>query len=447
MGPASQQILTAQTGSECHPGEATMRYTNVSQESLVSSGLTQYDFRTLTGVQASYLVSLGYSLAGNDWYIPTNFNCPVQASNCTYNDIEIIHTKPTCHLGDYNTTMFVDPDAQNTTITPAKKYGYSSDYLTYKDPTVPQFRYDASMLHRTYADFFNRTNVQPNMTYDPSNLQYVGNQTFVALTNQGNINLLTTESDKISVHVCTLSSYLNLTSITVSGRDWWTNVTNTTPINIDYNKLINNSYWASGSSTPSDLIMLNAYAIQMTLVAQLVNIRKWELLEIVRSWKHDADENNRNNIEAFSGDLFKKADQLLMLGRPEALGPISGTACYDIPMSYHLNPAAYYTLCLVLLIPLAWWVCVWMLALHRADGVSRGNSQIALLVTGLTKAARRKFKGYSHADSTTVFNHATKVDIVFGETYSRSHRRGHVAFGLPDELAPIKQRRRSLPRV
>lgn len=34
------------------------------------------------------------------------------------------------------------------------------------------------------------------------------------------------------------------------------------------------------------------------------------------------------------------------------------------------------------------WIVVWILSLYHTNGVSRGNSQIALLVTGLTAAVR-----------------------------------------------------------
>lgn len=446
MGPASQQILTAEPGSVCYPDDAMMRYTNVSQENISQLDLPNYDIRSMAGVTVSYLVSLGYNLAVQNWTVPTYFNCPVEAANCTFSDIEIVHNEANCQPGDYNTTMFVDPDAPDTTTTAAGKFNRLIDSIYYESPRLPLMFYDGSMLHRTSYDIYNYTGGQTNMTYDPANLQYVGNQTFVVLKSKGTVDVRRLQSDDIEVSVCTLSSYLNRTHFTISGRDWWETVSETIPINIDYNKLINTSYWVSGSSTREDLVMLNAYAIQMTLARTLVTMPTSQLQDnIISKWV--TNNGRTGSLQYLLSDLFKKADQTLMLGRPEALAPVSGTACYQIPMSYHLNPAAYYTLCLVLLIPLAWWVFVWVLALRRADGVSRGNSQVALLVTGLTKAARKRFKGYSHADQAAIFKRANKVDIVFGETQSRSHRRGHVAFGLPDELAPIRQRRRSLPRV
>ncbi|KAI9497942.1 hypothetical protein BDB00DRAFT_802707 [Zychaea mexicana] len=281
---------------------------------------------------------------------------------------------------------------------------------------------------------------------------FAGEQSMVVLSYNGTatpVQGLTLE--EVKVHECTFVPYINRTSLVFLERDGKREAVETTPIEMDYALLSDEAHWSDDSSiTEQDRLMLNAYALQVAELRAIIDQDQDEFNDHVSSEWYFVN-SDINTIENFLKHLASRMDLIIVFGRPERLGTVGGEACYNLPTQYHVDPAAYYTLSLSLLVPMVWWVSVWIFALRRTGGVSRGNSQVLLLVAGFTAALRRRFKGMSHASASAIFERAKQTDVKFGElTYSssstdlhrhqQSTRRGHITFGTPDQISPLFQR-------
>ncbi|KAL1932314.1 hypothetical protein VTP01DRAFT_9370 [Rhizomucor pusillus] len=119
---------------------------------------------------------------------------------------------------------------------------------------------------------------------------------------------------------------------------------------------------------------------------------------------------------------------------------LSKCSSIQVPSTFNLSRPSYYAVSLVLLVPLIWWVSVWILSLYRTNGVSRGQSLVALLVAGLTPAVQREFQGMSQADQYTLIKYARGVRVRLGEV---GVEEAHATLGLSHEVEPLRVRRNS----
>lgn len=95
MGPASQQIITAENVSFCTNMFQSRIYYNHPYYIDFSGLKYPYDMRTHTGIKRDYPVRLGYDtvIARGDQFnfadnlIPTSYMCDNLAVNCTFRDV------------------------------------------------------------------------------------------------------------------------------------------------------------------------------------------------------------------------------------------------------------------------------------------------------------------------------------------------------------------------
>lgn len=452
FGPVSQVLLVPSDKPDCYDIGASLTY-NPADSTALWTLKYPYDPRTNIGVKNGYAIVYGFDTAAYHFRYPVTSTCKRNATECTFNDIPVMRTEIDCQPGSFQETQVYDGRTR-TTQTLAQYYNYSNgDPSTH--PSVPAFYYAGSMQGRTMYDFPTyATPVNLNATFNPALLAYVGNQTFVVVSHQGRAdNASTVTADNASVSECTLLSYVDTTKVTLQGRKTTLDVVASRPIAMDFTKLANASYWQAvtiSSTYPlppqaaADLTMMTMYSLQVGMVNNLVILNQETLQgRIAGQWVSNNGE--RNTIENMINDMIHSADRFATFSAQTLEFMVQwGRACYPNGTVYHTNPAAFYTFSLIPLVPVVWWVTLWVISLYQMNGIMRGNSQIALLVTGLTAAARQKFKGLSHAGQNTLFKYASHVDITFGEVKRADDRPGHVAFGLQDEMNPIRARRRSV---
>ncbi|KAI9497941.1 hypothetical protein BDB00DRAFT_935978 [Zychaea mexicana] len=437
MGPSSQQILTAYPTSYCEYQDVLGRYTNLLQnETIASWDLDTRDIRSLRGTIANYLLQMAMAGTAQSWNIPMSDLCPASAANCTIEAIPIVYNVVRCSPGSFNETLVVsEQDRSVKTVQEYYNYTDGEDYQTL--PHAPNFLYGGNMQYRTTYDLGNYTQAiqaggeggggggggGATTTNDsttapqpvpPAGTAFAGEQTLVAISHLGTASPWLVRGSEIAVHECTLVPYLNRTTFIFLERGGGLlDYLETTPIEMDYALLSNASHWNNlDNLSDQDRIMVNAYGLQVAELTYLIDQNMKEFNDDVSTmWSVKNSDND--TIENFLQDLVYRMDRIVVFGRPEGAYSVGGMVCYDLPTQYHVDPAAYYTLSLCLLIPMFWWVVVWILALYRSDGVSRGNSQVVLLVTGLTAALRRQLKGMSHASVNDIFERAKKTNVKF----------------------------------
>lgn len=449
LGPMSQEILkTSDDISYCVLGDANMTFTNITSYDMSSLSATTstYDMRLNYGLKSENLLFLAFDTTASNTSSTANYRCPNNALNCTFDNVKFLHTKLECEPASFETASIVDAKTGNPTTLPDYYHYNDADPSSY--PALPMVFYDGTMHGRTYYDVFQAS--VPRIANDsiiPDIRARVGDQTFVRLSYQGRADNATAKSDQIQVDRCTIRTYRNNTVFAVlNRRETRPIVQSSDPVQIDYDLLSNRTYWQPLSYgqylSVDSMTMLNAYSYQLSIIAILTNMNEHALRNrIAHGWAEaNAD---RNTIDNFFADMLHKSDLSLVITNPAWYLAFPGWACYSNGTMFELDAGAYYSISLVCLIPLLWWITMWIIALYQTNGISRGNSQIALLVTGLTAAAREKFKGMSHAGQNTLFRYANQVDIKFGETKRADGRPGHIAFGLQEELHPIRARRRS----
>ncbi|KAI7852971.1 hypothetical protein BDC45DRAFT_536812 [Circinella umbellata] len=452
IGPSSQQVLSAHALSYCD-NSVQFRFTDVTNEMFASWKQSDKDIRSLSGITANYLVEMAIDGVGQEYNFPLNTNCPPDAKNCTIVGMPTLINKVECTPGIFNqTTIISEQDRSVMTVQQYYNFTDGFDYMT--RPRTPRFFYAGSMQHRTGYDISNFSlpeeskaistePITPDNTTTASTA-YAGDQVFVIVSSNGTANVNTIEyADEIVVHECKLVPYLNRTDFAIMGHDAELTYHDSTPIEMNYELLSDKSHWNRSDNeddySSEDKIILNAYAIQVAALNYIITQDQSEFNDRnTASWAIRKDRDGKNTIEYFIYILILRISQAVTLGRPVSLSPVDGVACFDLPTRYHLDPASYYTFCLCLLIPVFWWVLAWVIALYRAGGVSRGNSQVLLLVTGFTAALRKQFKGLSHADANTIFTRAKKANVKFGElTTEHARKRGHVSFGTPEQISSL----------
>ncbi|KAI8139275.1 hypothetical protein BJV82DRAFT_660056 [Fennellomyces sp. T-0311] len=442
LGPAAQTLITIHEQSFCEYSDASrLNYNNLSQTHF-SSLRYPFDQRSNFGLKHSYFITYGFDSASGDSDTSINYSYDTKTINITFPNIEMMETDIECREGSFSETQIINNQTR-TAQTLAEYFGSTV-------PVAPRVFFSGSMFNRTIYDLvYARVPVFLQEGISPGARAVVGDQTFVIFSYKGQASVATIERPEDAVvHECTLRTYKVYNNITTGLGQGHTLIHNEKKelVDMDYNLLCNASHWYERPEGPS-MFMLNAYSYQLSLINNL-NILKSSVFQnrLADGWaKNNPD---RNTIENFMRDTFSKTDQALSFLRPEYLvRGIVGIGCFKDDTIYRIDPVAFYILSLICLIPLVWWLVMWIIGLYQTNGISRGNSQIALLVTGFTKRAADQFKGLSHTGQQQLFEKATDVNIYFGEVKRMDNKPGHVAFGLENELHPLRTRRRSLTRA
>ncbi|KAI8370490.1 uncharacterized protein BYT42DRAFT_582602 [Radiomyces spectabilis] len=441
MGPASQQILTTFSTDLCTSMFGNVfTVNNVQNQTIVDTVDISRNIHKLTEIEEDYLIPFALKRAAYHLDPPYSFICPAEALNCSYNSVPILYTVPECTQGSLQTKV-VDVAAKNVT-TLYDLFSYNSTMqLAILQPQLPRIYYAESMLGRTAAEL----DALPRVTWGTgANItlsQYIGDQSFVVATLRNTTETNYANAKDVVVLQCTLRSFsteVTFTYDTAAQKMSWKE-DRSLPLKFDYESMVTDA----NNVKP---VYLNAYGLQISVLKHLAYDKKRDnmLFDMARTWsiKHGKD---ASFLEYFQ-------DILTHLGVTITTAAITDfpnfytrpTFCFRSPVMYHFEPSTYYGLVLSLLVPLLWWVVTWITSLYKTNGISRGNSQVALLVTGLTPAVAEKLRGYSHAGQSALFKRARQVQAVFGETKAGSDRRGHVAFGTKEEMNSIRPRRSSI---
>lgn len=446
MGPASQEILKAVSLVNCTHGGGGIWYTNITDWDMT----TMLGGRTggpmgFMGLDQDYVVRYAMEQAAYNSYVLPQYACPQDAINCTYSDIAGFHTVAECQPGSLQ-TQIVDLN-KNIVTTVGAYYGFNrNDSIFSPIVDVPTAHYAGSMHGRTYYDLGNySTPFGSASKYNASLQQFFGDQSFVMVTAGNNMSTYLPSNTQPYVTECTLHSYKNISTFIYHNETWSSQHGPSTPISMDYKHLSNNTFWEL-SNSGADHTMMNAYGLQTTLMRFLI-IEDYIFQNIAENWSMFVSSNTSNSIADFFEHIFFNVDLSAVIAMPVMpIFGVNGVSCLNVPAHYELNPAAYYTFVLSLLIPLCWWAFVWISSIYQNKGVSRGSSQAAILVAGATPALTGQLRGLSHSSSRQIFKAARNVKTVFGEMQTDPSQAtpGHVTFGVPGELRPIRARRQSI---
>ncbi|KAF7721846.1 hypothetical protein EC973_004082 [Apophysomyces ossiformis] len=450
IGPASQQILTSSAYQQysCTNNETAMLYNDIDYLDMVALRSNRYDMRFVKGLQFDFLGTMAMQQAGHNLPAPIMLSCPGTATNCTYPHVDMFRTDVECQQGNFDTPVLNHHTMKVEPIRRLLRFNDSNPLASLSAPQLPLVLYGPSMLGRTWWDLNNLTTPtsQPNLNNNTTRSirSYLGEQTFIAATYKGGTNSRSADPKTTVITQCTLRSYRNSTTVIATNNSLIIQTNDFAPINIDLDQLANPAILRNQKYGAQQLVMHNAYGVQLTAMNTLIVHNP----ELMRS--NAAKSTQRSSDQSFQGFLTRylhQLDQLVSLllpMDPDFLFSRDGQQCTVAAVRYHANPLSYYFLSLSLVIPLIWWIIVWSIGLYKTNGISRGTSQIALLVTGFTDLARERFKGLSHAGQNELLNKANKINIVFGETRGGMEQMGHVAFGLKEEqLRPIRARRSS----
>ncbi|ORY91212.1 hypothetical protein BCR43DRAFT_566761 [Syncephalastrum racemosum] len=445
MGPASQEILNAVSQVNCTNGGGGIWYTNITSWDMTTmlsgGGSGPMGF---TGLDQDYVVHYAMEQAALNSFVLPQYECPQGAINCTYSNIAGFHTVANCQPGTLQTQM-VDLK-KNIVTTVGIYYGYSrNDSIFSPFVDVPEVHYAGAMHGRTYFDLRNYTAPFGSASkYNASLQQYFGDQSFVMVTAGNNMSSFLSSDSQPHVLECKLQSYKNISTFIYHNETWSSQHGPSTPITMDYKHLSNNTFWELNNG--GDHTMMNAYGLQTTILRYLI-VEYYIFKNVARNWSMFVSNANSSSIASFFEHILYNVDLSAVIALPvnPVIG-VNGVSCLSVPAHYELNPAAYYILVLSLLVPLCWWAFVWIRSMYQNNGVSRGNSQAALLVAGATPALTEQLKGLSHSSSREIFKSTQHVKTVFGEmqTDQRQYTPGHITFGVPGELRPIRARRQSI---
>ncbi|KAI7873506.1 hypothetical protein K492DRAFT_223778 [Lichtheimia hyalospora FSU 10163] len=444
LGPAAQQILASYDGSSiCYiepPGRPLRVKDYVSWQWYKVP--MPHRAPQLKGIKQSYIPKLGFDAAfSNSTKGLARYKYNFMSLNTTWHDIPTMRTDIDCVTGSYADTRIINDQTLNVSTL--------SEYFGSDRPVdVPRIFYAESMYNRTHYDrerfvfdIFDETR------YYPEDRPSVGDQTVVIVTKGGQAtsSSLNNPDEEATVEQCTLRSYITNSSMVESGtlnvniRPTWEKKL---LITVDYDRLVNGTVLDLSSLYEVNHVYDNAYAYQLSLIATMTdrNNIKFHQKSADR-WAAAVPEDTENVFTNYIRDGFYMSDIFMTFYAPEEEDPstvIYGDACFTNGTSYNFDTAAYLGLSLAPIVPLSWWVVLWIISLYQTNGISRGNSQIALMATGLTHRVSDRFKGFSHTGQAQLFNRASKVKAWFGEIKRKDGRRGHVAFGLEDEIQPLR---------
>ncbi|KAG0165943.1 hypothetical protein DFQ28_008087 [Apophysomyces sp. BC1034] len=455
IGPAAQQILGSGIQVVCDSSHNRLSFNNITSKTDLSTFTNKaytndYDPRSNQGLQQDYILRLAFAQAATNLTGTPNFWCGDTSINCTFPDIPVFSIRADCQRGSLQTKI-VDIYKHNVT-TVSSYFNLDSTNAIFKSPIMPdtpQFMYGASMFNRTIYDLRNYTKpfyeTKKNMT---EVRQSIGPQTFVALTANGTMHNADQMSD-LQVYECTLQTSMNTTTFVYRDNSLQILSSTSKPYPLDFDLLSNTTYWSQVAYS-GPMTMQSAYGYQIEIMNALVGDGYDAVSDLIKKWSMYNLGYNATLPDLFSS-LFFNADLSVVLALPidSFMGGLAmgsnrnGTRCYNTLPMYHFNPAQFYPLALCLVIPLLWWAAIWIMSMYYTNGVSRGNSQMALMVTGFSPAVRDHFKGLSHAGQAELLQQANKIDVRFGETqHMSSSLVGHVSFGVPAEITVLPTRRR-----
>ncbi|KAG0184593.1 hypothetical protein DFQ28_010880 [Apophysomyces sp. BC1034] len=483
MNPAGQQVLSSTIGGEEMGAlvSGTALYKNHPAYSDMTGVSVTYDLSEIKGHIQAYLVqaaleqtSLGYSLSA------LKIICPYPAVRCEYDDIPVYHIGIDCQPASLQTKVLDSTNGNLTTVNDL--LGFNSTKPSFLQPIfptgaearhfLPQFYYAESMVGRTHWDLAKIPISEGHGEYNPNARNLIGDQTFVMAAINGTTKVGRAKNDSsTTIFQCTLRSYLNATKVSFSPSNLDIKAMKSDPVTIDYELLSNNSKLealAGGKDRLGDdgvsilhfgnFTQTNAYGLQLSVMKALTSLTA-EIGAAATMWSigssPDLGPVGQSSIFDFLGHWMKQtginsafsAPHPSMLQSLPATGQNfnTGLGYIVLPLLYNIEPAQYLGVVLSFLVPLVWWVSIWIISLYQTNGLSRGNSQIALLATGFTEAARKEFGEYSHASQGSLFSRADKIDVCFGETPSVDGKPGQVAFGLKQEgISMLRHRRGSV---
>ncbi|CDH57166.1 predicted protein [Lichtheimia corymbifera JMRC:FSU:9682] len=398
----------------------------------------------LKGIKQDYVPKIGFGAAyANSTTGLVNYMYNLYSINTTWHDVATMRNDIDCVTGSYADTRIINDQTLNVSTL--------SEYFGSGRPIdVPRMFYAESMYNRTHYDrerlFFD---ILDTTAYHPEDRPLVGDQTVVIVTEgrQAISSSLNNPEEEATVEICTLRSYITNSTMVESGtlnveiRPTWENKR---LIDMDYDRLLNGSVLDLSFSETGDHTYDNAYAYQLSLIATMTDPKNAKFhRKSADRWATAVPENVENVFTNYIRDGFYMSDLFMTFYAPEEDSPsraIYGDACFANDTTYNFDQGAYLGLSLAPVVPLAWWVVLWIISLYQTNGISRGNSQIALMATGLTHRVSDRFKGFSHTGQAQIFSRASKVKAWFGEIRRSDGRRGHVAFGLEDEIQPLRVR-------
>jgi hypothetical protein len=176
--------------------------------------------------------------------------------------------------------------------------------------------------------------------------------------------------------------------------------------------------------------MVNAYTMQQALLLELIRPKNYFMNEYLSPYGvvdgyGDVPLLNTSKIDKFESFMNKALAafdnayfQSPYLGGSYAtsLNTMSteGVALINLSPEYKVDKTSAYILCLCLILPIFWWVIVWLYSLKKSNGVARSSSQIVLLATNMTPDAEHILRGFSNLDSSDAFNRAKNIRIRLG---------------------------------
>ncbi|KAF7723063.1 hypothetical protein EC973_002397 [Apophysomyces ossiformis] len=458
LGPSAQQILSPDIGSNVlcrndplatsNPSIAdtlftlTHRYASSLSFSNITRGLL-IDYPDSISrdpvslyLKHDYVLQYAAAQAVLQGRTPTNalpiqprFECSSGAINCTYPNIPGFFTTADCRDGSGN-TRFVDIDTGNVTTV--------SEYLSKNRYGLPAILYAESMYNRTYRDLMQLSSQRSRCLgcRESSVRNNFGDQNFVFVTSSGTMKSWMELGSNLTVYECTLRTFMNRTTYTFQDNSFTYVPQSSTPIQINYD-LLSNASFVSDLSYDSDYTQVTAYAFQLSILRLLVYGEDTKMARLGSLAKAGRE----TDALGFLRVVLDAMDAAITLAVPWDIETTYGAICTtrDV-LRYTPDPRSYYPFALCLLIPMIWWVLLWILSLYYTNGMARGNSQVALMVAGLTPAVQNKFQGLSHADQWTLLNRAKNVDVKFGVVTAEGVRKGHAGFGLPEETKPVRIR-------
>ncbi|KAG0170547.1 hypothetical protein DFQ28_010881 [Apophysomyces sp. BC1034] len=464
MGPSAQQILSPSISSTIKCSDPTnpidlaapiLHYSDITRGQLVTYKTSNLDWDPLsTSLKHDYVLQYAAAQAAlvsklrgspelssiSDLFnmrqdfglpVPPRFKCDSSAINCTYTDVPGFFTMAQCRNGSPDTRV-LDPNTGNVT-TVSEHYKTTSSTFD-----LPSVMYAESMYNRTFYDLSQLSSRRRACTYcyGSSVRNNFGDQNFVLATASGTMYSWMDIASNLTVYECTLKTFLNRTTYVVKD-----NVVNYTPqsstaVQIDYDQLSNATY-LTNLKYDSDYTQITAYAFQISILKLLTSGEDSKLGSLGSLSKVGKTTNALDYLNMVLGSM----DTALTLAIPWDGMVAYGVSCHIIGSTRHApDPRSFYPFVLCMLIPLIWWVMLWITSLYYSNGVARGNSQVALVVAGLTSGVQNKFQGLSHADQPTLFKRANEVDVKFGEVDAEEMRQGHAGFGLPSETHSIRRR-------
>lgn len=454
VSPVSQAILVPFQGTMERYGGASFHF-NPSNSYLGRSklGLSGQAPKMNGFLNNGYLTASSFAQASLLTPSTPLFDCPNGASYCEYKNVSFITTKMSCQNITSDDTALVWHNNTNNVVV-LKEYLTSANISGTTVDSFPKFFYATEMLGRTSFELDNWTEPMiPGLNtpltladiknYDPQYRPYVGDQSFVMAYN----TLQPKNGDKtfmnytqLSFRKCSLQSSLNTTDwITQNGTLVKTGVETSVPINFDYDNVLGNNvalYHIDTNVTTGNMVV--AYLMQQSILLELIRPKYYKMYEYLNAYYSRMIKlgqtgnmssidmsygslSSLNLLEAFLSRALTAFDYAVfqtpfLSGNAQSTMDVGreGTIHYNLVPVYRVEKAAAYTLCLCLLLPIAWWIIIWFYSLKKNNGIARANSQIVLLATNMTPDAERNLRGISGLDSSNAFKRAKDIRIRLG---------------------------------